>query len=242
MKKISIVCVYNDLNQYNKLCESLEKQTVVCELVGIDNRGHRFLSNSEAFNSVINSINTEFVVFCHQDIIFPNEHSLELFLNDMEKINESDLIGSAGVTFRTSGIVSNLKNKPDSDFVGRRRLNQIEETNVLDECLFGGRTSRFKKRLFDEKLCDGWHLYAVDQCIYNYIRGDKVFISPVTMYHASAGIPKKDFFDNFNRMCKRYHKDIKFIRTCTWESYTNWFSRSLNWLEWNIFKILKGIK
>lgn len=47
---ISLVCCYNNLQQYKDMQKSLENQTVEYELIGIDNREGKYKSAASALN------------------------------------------------------------------------------------------------------------------------------------------------------------------------------------------------
>lgn len=47
---ISLVCCYNNLQQYKDMQKSLENQTVEYELIGIDNRKGKYQSAAAALN------------------------------------------------------------------------------------------------------------------------------------------------------------------------------------------------
>ena len=95
-KMVTIVCCYNDSGQYQKFCTSLENQNVAYELVGIDNRARQFSSCSSALNAAISSVNTEYVIYSHQDIELPEPDMLERFLAYLGQTGKNDIVGVAG--------------------------------------------------------------------------------------------------------------------------------------------------
>lgn len=48
---ISLVCCYNNLQQYKDMQKSLENQTVEYELIGIDNREGKYKSAASVLNA-----------------------------------------------------------------------------------------------------------------------------------------------------------------------------------------------
>lgn len=48
---ISLICCYNNLQQYKDMQKSLENQTVEYELIGIDNREEKYKSAAFALNA-----------------------------------------------------------------------------------------------------------------------------------------------------------------------------------------------
>ncbi len=69
----SIVCVYNNveiLNQY--LLESLKSQTILYELILLDNSCNKYKSAAEALNYGGERAKGRYIMFVHQDIKFEN--------------------------------------------------------------------------------------------------------------------------------------------------------------------------
>ena len=172
MSDITIVCCYNNEKIYNDFVDSLKTQTCNYELIGIDNTSNKkFSSCAAAYNSVLNQIRTKYVIFSHQDILLNKTDSLAKFLGYLNKIALHDILGVAGVKFDVPYYFSDIKHY--DKFTGKLInvgncviLNNFMQCDTLDECFFGGYSEHFKANPFDEKICDNWHLYAVDACLY----------------------------------------------------------------------------
>ena len=96
MSLITVVCCYNDRKQYQEFTETLNRQNMTCELIGIDNCNHEFSSCSSALNSVRETVRTKYVIYSHQDIRLPEENMLARFAEYLEQIGTYDILGVAG--------------------------------------------------------------------------------------------------------------------------------------------------
>ena len=77
--KITIVCCYNDRKQYGRLQASLAKQNTGYELIGMDNCSRQYASCSLALNAATARVETEYVIYAHQDVELPGEDTLARF-------------------------------------------------------------------------------------------------------------------------------------------------------------------
>ena len=145
MKDITIICCWNDKKQYQRLIDSIKIQDIKVNIIGIDNRNQVYTSCSRALNDAIYQVNTKYVLFSHQDIIFNSPTALNRILAYLNCINESDILGVAGSSFNSIYVKTNVLvgNCDELEYGGTERVNGIEECNTLDECLFGGYTEYF---------------------------------------------------------------------------------------------------
>ena len=95
--KITIVCCYNDRKQYERLQASLAKQTTGYELIGMDNCHGQYASCSLALNAATARVETEYVIYAHQDVELPKEDTLARFAGYLAQTGEADLLGVAGI-------------------------------------------------------------------------------------------------------------------------------------------------
>ena len=88
------------------------------------------------------------------------------------------------------------------------------ECDTLDECFFGGHTEHFSRHPFDEKLCDNWHLYALESCLRTKaLLGGKVWCCDVPVIHLSTGNYAPNLQYGFYKVCRKYAKYFPFVRT-----------------------------
>lgn len=258
-KRVTIVCCYNDCKQYQRLQNSLDKQNIEYELIGINNQGNSFSSCSSALNSVLSKVRTEYLIFSHQDIELPEADSLERFLCYMEQLGERDILGVAGAVEAAkvlSGeeseqvgdkngtcVLSYTRHGKDLVCAGEVDFCGMAACDTVDECFFGGRTKNFIDEPLDEKLCDTWHLYAVERCLRARVQGSQVFVCDVPLNHYSGGKIDHSYNENFRRIAKCYANNsnnskkrqngkgapggVTWIRTVCGSTRTDWLHRNL---------------
>lgn len=231
------------------------------ELIGIDNRGQKFSSCSRALNSVLSQVQTEYLIYAHQDIELPELDMLEQFVNYLKQIGEADILGVAGAAEtsrvlqsesvtpirRQSGqevtigdkagtcVLSHVLHGDGLVCAGELEYTGLLECDTLDECFFGGRTETFRTESFDEKLCDNWHLYAVERCLRARVLGNRVWVCDLPLLHYSGGHINHAYNENFKRIAAHYAKlgashpagQIEWIRTTCGSAKVDWFSRTL---------------
>ena len=197
---ISIVCVYNNEEILkDSLLKSLENQTSKHELILIDNTQGKFESAAEALNSGGGKAKGEYIMFVHQDVDLCSDSWLE----DTEKLlNSLPALGIAGVggARRSHGprrveSLTNIKHGiPPVNVQYGVPLHKPEKVQTVDECLVIIPRPVFDILQFDEKVCDGWHLYAVDYSLSVARLGLGAHVIPASIYHSSTGIPNKNIW------------------------------------------------
>ena len=189
---ISIVCIYNNetlLNDY--LLKSLNEQTVGFELIKIDNTSGSFKSASEALNYGSKKANGEYIMFVHQDVDLCSSTWLEEAEKMLDSIPNLGIAGVAGMKAK-KGVLTRIEHGEPPIWAGSILIKKPEEVQTLDECLFIIPKSAFKSLQFDEKICDDWHLYAVDYCLSVKELGYDVYVIPMYVYHLSTGTKPKN--------------------------------------------------
>ena len=241
-KEVTVVCCTNDMEKLrSELKRSLSSQSMEYDLIVINNKNNRFRSCSAAYNSVINKINTKYVIYSHQDITLLEEDTLEKFLGYLKKISFGDIVGVAGTKFDKRDVISSIYHGKDRHRVVERPLRGIKKCDTLDECFFGGLTETFRKYPFNENLCDNWHLYCVERCLHNKVKGHNVYVCECSLLHSSTGIVSPAFYDNFRRICKAYHKSYPEIYTTCARSKTDIVSRTVYCLFHDLKLLIKSV-
>lgn len=188
----SIVCVYNNekiLNAY--LLKSLKNQTVNYELILIDNTGGKFKSAAEALNRGGKQAKGEYIMFVHQDVDLCSSTWLEDAERWLDSIPNLGIAGVAGMKAK-KGVMTLIEHGEPPRWAGSILIKKPEKVQTLDECLVIIPKSVFKSLQFDEKICDDWHLYAVDYCLSVKRMGYDVYVIPMYVYHLSPGIKPKN--------------------------------------------------
>ncbi len=214
---ISVVCVYNNediLNDY--LLDSLESQTADYELILIDNTENKFKSAAEALNHGGKKAKGTYIMFVHQDIDLSSDNWLkdtEKMLNSLTNIG---ILGVAGNCENVKGTTTIIKDGDPPKLAGPNYLNEITESQTLDECLIIVPKSVFNILHFDEMVCDDWHLYAADYCLSIKKLGYKVYIAPIFVYHLSPGYSmSENYYLTLNKILKKHRNNYNEIFTNT---------------------------
>ena len=244
----SIVIVYTNNKQLNESKKYIQAQKdCVIETIFIDNTKNRFKSAASALNYGASKANYENIIFMHQDVYMYDELSVYKICDFLSKNNDS-IIGVAGSN-KDYSVISDLvllggkevETKEDNEeyFVnGAKKANgKIYEVMSVDECLIGIKKERFDKIQFDEKTCDGWHLYGVDLCLMNLINNGKNYVVPLKICHESSGNRDDiNFVKTLGKIIKKYKKtQIK-------EIYTTCVRIKCDYLSYYLYKLKKMIK
>lgn len=240
MKNITIVCCYNNYEMVKKMLESLKTQTIPFEAILIDNRNNVYNSCASAYNSVLNQITTEYVLFAHQDILFDKTDSLKKIYDELCELHVNDILGFAGATYDTENsiqrIFSNIRDEFGNFLQGLWNIDRVTECETVDECLFGGYTAFFKNYPFDDLLCSGWHLYAVERCLFARKHEGAIFISPTSVIHLSPGHIDYLFCKGFYKLCLEYCGVYDYICTPCYCYSTKPIVREIAFLK-SVFKV-----
>jgi GT2 family glycosyltransferase len=224
---ISIICVYDNrkiLEDY--LLKGLKNQTAEPELVLIDNAAEQFSSAAKALNYGGGKARGDYLMFVHQDV----ELLSSTWLEDVEMILDSlpnfGVAGIAGVSERLKGISSNMKQGDPPMPTWHFAVEKSLEVQTLDECLIIIPKVVFDVNMFDEEVCDDWHLYSVDYCLSIKQLGFKAFVLPLQVHHRSAGYSmSSSYYSTLKKILKK-HKDHYPMIYTTMGSWNT--SRSVN--------------
>lgn len=240
MKRLSLICVYNNRQLCDSMVNSCVNQTVGfdnIEFILIDNTTSVFASAAAALNFGVRKSTTDILVFLHQDIEFLQDDALAYIVEYITN-NPKSLVGAAGVKSRQfdhdGRIISSM-------YAGPYKVKYSEEKHpqkafVLDECLFACRKNLFEKIDFDEQTCNSWHLYAADLCLQALLNNYVVEVIPLSqVWHKSNGNADKSYFCTQNALAKKYRRDYKIINTTNSYVYTN----SLKRIAQNIYRRMK---
>ena len=212
---ITIVCCYNNEEcLQNMLLPSLKKQKCEFELILINNNIEKYKSAAEAYNKEGVKAKGDIIIFCHQDIVF-DEGALKKIQNIFEK--KSDIIlGAAGI--KKDGLVySQLKYFATKELITQKQLDyELERVESIDECMFAITKENFKQLMFDEYVCDNWHLYGVELCYHGKLELNlKSMVTDIQIYHkmqAGTGLEvDENYLKTMDKLCKKYKKREKFI-------------------------------
>lgn len=239
---ISVICVSNNEEQVKtELIPSLNFQKVNFELIILDNKDNRFSSAAEALNYGVSISKGDILIFSHQDITLKTDEELEKFSSCIEKTKIGDIVGTQGVVEKDKRLYSNLTGgKPITMSIVNDYLDDIYEVTCVDEGLFGMKRETWKQHHFNEELCDNWHLYCVEVCLYARLNGHKVYVSPIQVHHSSMGHISIGYMNNLKRLCKTYRRNFRYIWTTCYKVRTNPLYINGLIVLWKCNRILHG--
>lgn len=212
--RISIICVYNDSEQLNKcLIRSLKNQNIDYDLILVDGSNGNFSSCASALNYGVTRSNGEILVFTHQDVILKRSDVLECFTDFIMNMPVGTIAGAAGALEKKRNNIGNYTSGLIVDNNVRNSITSPVAVSCIDECFFGMKKSTYDMHKFDETLCDNWHLYSVEQCLFHRMHGDKIYVFPCQIHHLSKGTINLKYMDGLIKLANKYNKDFQYIWT-----------------------------
>ena len=213
-EKISVICVYNSQEQLdNCLLKGFKKQNIDYELVLVDGSKGKFKSCAEALNYGVTQAHGDIFIFSHQDVCLKTENELFNFADFIIKSANGTVVGVAGAVEKNKTNIGNYTSGIEINEEQIYKFNSPVEVSCLDECFFGMSRTTYEMHHFDEILCDNWHLYAVELCLYHRSAGDKIYVYPCQVHHLSKGKISLSYMDGLVKLSDRYSKDFKYIWT-----------------------------
>lgn len=213
----SIVTIVNKPDLFDRFCKSLEMQTNVSyELIPIYNLNNEYKSARDAFNSVLNNCNGEYVVFTHPDIIFETSNVLYTIKTYLNRIVDFGVIGAAGASAdkynkNVRVIYSNMVHGMNKKNAGIK-IDSIQEVQTVDECFFVLDRRYITETKFSE--LDGWHLYAVELCLQSILANKKNYVIPLKIWHLSNGKSlDSNYIKQLNRIIQIYGDKFPILYT-----------------------------
>lgn len=214
---ISVVCVYNSENILNNwLLKSLKNQTVEFELITLDNTRNTFKSAAEALNYGGKKAKGKYIMFVHQDVDLSSNTWLEDVQKMLNSIPNLGIAGVAGASEKGQNArtrwKSVIKHGTPPKWTGATPIQNPEKVQTLDECLVIVPKPVFNVLTFDEKVCDDWHLYAVDYCLSARKLGVDAYAIPMFIYHRSTGALTEDLFQailSLGQLPKGYYQTLE---------------------------------
>lgn len=221
--RVSIVCVYNNYEQLNDcLLRGLKKQNINYELILLDGSKGKFKSCAAALNSGVANSSGDILIFSHQDIYLKSQKELENFVRFIYDASEGTIVGVAGAVEKSNRNIGNYTSGLTINEEIVERINKPTQVSCIDECFFGMTKATYEIHHFDEVLCDDWHLYAVEQCLYHRSNGDNVYVFPCQVHHLSSGKISLNYMNDLVNLADRYRKKFKYIWTTCYKVRTNY--------------------
>jgi len=220
---ITVVSVYNNQKILEEcLLKGLSSQNQDYQLVLIDNSQKEFKSASAALNYAVDQVQGEYIVFAHQDVYLKSDRFLQNLVKIMDSLEKVGVAGIAGKSITERDIISNSTEGNPPRKIGRPFSTPLP-VQTVDECLFVIPQSRFQLNNFDEEVCDGWHLYAVDYCLSIANYGFGTYLIPLEVHHQSRGQSfTREYYTILRRLIQKHGRDHPRIHTTTENWSTSW--------------------
>ena len=198
------------LKEYKKCLQT--QKNVEYQLIVIDNTKKIYKSARKAFNSVLDQAYYETVVFSHPDIRFISENALFEILQMTEEIADFGVCGIAGCQGGEEWkILSNIIHGDKKKEAGKK-IKQAIEVQTVDECFFLMKRETIQELRFTDE--EGWHLYAVEQCLRMIDKGKKNYVVPAKIWHLSDGRSLDPTYMNIlERIINKYRTNMGYINT-----------------------------
>lgn len=219
----SLITIVNKEAVYKDFLDSLNTQVgVKYELIAINNEHNQYSSARTAYNVAARRAKGEYLIFLHPDIRFLASDSLARICNYTKEIDDFGLVGIAGspkeLVKNERIILTNIIHGDNKETVpNSKKVTGPTEVQTLDEAFFIMKKSFWEKFPFPNK--EGWHLYAVEQCLIANINGYPNYVVPANIWHTSDGKSEdyrytlqvrklireyRPYVDNINTTVKRW--------------------------------------
>jgi hypothetical protein len=211
---IAVVVAVTDDMQFNEfIMASPGLQELDVDIISV----HGAKNAAEAFNLGIEETDCPWIIYCHQDVYFPEGSGREIEKH-IATLSKDTVLGFAGLSGRlNSDDVENVGIVYSGrlgllDFRGRRT-----DAISLDElAIVLNRDCKYK---IDPKL--GWHLWGTDLCLQAALDGCQARIERVLLTHRSShdyigngGLPA-EFEESKRVLISRYPQLNVFYSLCT---------------------------
>ena len=213
MSTFTVITVWNKPELFAQFQQELERQQEVAyTLLAVDNAQNRYLGAREAFLSQMDQVQTEFVVFMHQDIRFRDEFALRDLMASAETLENLGIAGVAGCPEGKEWILcSDIVHGKDALPAGKP-VNGSLPVQTVDECLFLMKTDLAWKYPFSQR--GGWHMYAVEQCLQLRRAGYQNYVLSARIWHLSkGGSLEQSYLKTLKELIAEYGEDTPYFNT-----------------------------
>lgn len=206
-KKYTICTLVTHLDEYLEMVTSAKEKGFVgddVEFLYFDNQNSNTVDGYLGINIALQKAQGEYLIFCHQDLIFfdDDRNKLDVCLNELEnKDNNWAVCGNAGKTKYGTLKIRITEPRMQNYAIG----NFPEQVISLDEnFLILNRKNHFTT---SSALLNGFHLYALDLCQNAISLGLGCYVIDFHLKHKSAGNLNQTYFD-----IEHQYKEIQYQR------------------------------
>lgn len=224
-KLFSIITIVNKENVYKDFKQDLAKQKEVnYELIKVVNDHNQFDSARDAYNHALAKVHGDYIIFLHPDMRFLDDLALHDVLNEIVKIHNLGVAGIAGCPsklYNHKSLILTTIVQDDPPYHFGEPISQATKVQTLDESFFVMKSEYAKKHPFSD--IQGWHMYAVEQCLVALINGRNNYVVPARLWHMSPGNSENwQYVQTGREIVRRYGKYFSSINT----TMTTWNTKS----------------
>lgn len=242
----SIITIVNKEKIFNQFKESLNSQKGVSfELIKVNNDRKQYSSARRAYNKAAMRATGDFLIFLHPDIRFLDEMALHDILEKVKKLKNLGVAGVAGTPERLKNgyfiLITNIKQGLDAHHSGESIVNPVK-VQTVDECFFVINRKYFNRNQFSD--IEGWHLYAVEQCLKALIDGRNNYVVPARLWHVSDGVSEDVSYVKIgNEIVRRYGKYFPIINTTVYKWETHGLKKYyMPWMHFVDHKLVRRVR
>lgn len=206
-KKYTFCTLVTRLDEYLEMVESAKNKGFVgddVEFLYFDNQKSNCADGYLGINVALQTAQGEYLIFCHQDIVFfdDDREKLDTCLKELEHKNKNWAVcGNAGRDYLGDLKVRITDPAMDNLSVGNFPVSVVS----LDEnFLILNRKNRFAN---SSALLNGFHLYALDLCQNAIAMGLACYVIDFHLLHKSGGHLNQSYFD-----IEHQYKEIQYQR------------------------------
>lgn len=193
-KKYTFCTLVTKHDEYLEMVNSAKKvgfDTSDVEFLFFDNIHSNQFDGYSGINKALDMAKGEYLIFCHQDILFhdDNREILDECLLELEKIDPKWAVaGNAGKTW-TSRLKARITDpKSNNIHIGQlpARVMSLDENFLILN-----RKHRFST---SQSILSGFHLYALDLCQNSYNLGLSCYVINFHLLHKSSGNINESYY------------------------------------------------
>lgn len=236
--KIEFYTLVTRFDEYNQMVESAKNSAFNHDNVKFyyfDNKSSNEFDGYSGLNHALKICKSEYLIFCHQDILFKYDgyHKLIDCIQELNNLDNNWVVaGNAGKNQKGQYFIN------ITDPNGRQKKGELPaKVMSLDENFL---VINMKHNVGCSQLLSGFHLYATDLCQNAINLGLNCYVIDFHLYHKSAGNLDRSFYAAIERFIKVQEKKKK--SQIIYTACTNFFISSNSLLNWLLnIRVLKKI-
>jgi len=212
--KFTVGTLVTNLAQYQNCVRSIQAagfDDEDCQFLYIDNSAQNNHSAFGGLNHILNHAEGEYIILCHQDVLFDfdGRGKLEKCLSELDGVDPAWAVAGNAGGVAMSRLAMRITD-PHGDNQNTKNFPQLVDT--LDENFMVLKSSN--RMAFSADL-NGFHFYGTDICLLADVQGYRSYVIDFHLRHLSAGNKSASFFKNENELTAKYARAFRsrWVRT-----------------------------